>query len=107
MGMPKLKICNLFLFLQLFKIKDNFNSKVYDLRNTKTALIERFNELDAKLKNIHRELDPTQRKLLSEIPKFDEKLEFPEREFKVGYLRFEVSVAANILACDTVEFGRH
>jgi len=54
----------------------------------KAALIERANELDATLKNIHRELDPTQRKFLSEIPKFDEKLEFPEREFKVGYLRF-------------------
>jgi len=54
----------------------------------KAALIERANELDATLKNIHRELDPTQRKFLTEIPKFDEKLEFPEREFKVGYLRF-------------------
>lgn len=43
-------------------------------------------------------MDPKQRKFLSEIPKFDEKLEFPEREFKVGYLRFEVSMAENIKA---------
>jgi len=43
-------------------------------------------------------LDPPHRKFLAEIPKFDEKLEFPEREFKVGYLRFEVSMTANIKA---------
>jgi uncharacterized coiled-coil DUF342 family protein len=79
-------------------MKHNFNSKVYDLRNKKTALIERFNELKATLKNIHIELDQTQRKFLSEIPNFVEKLEFPEREFKVGYFRFKVSMAVNVKA---------
>jgi hypothetical protein len=49
------------------------------------ALIKRYNELNATLKSIHRELDPTQRKFLPEIPKFDEKLEFPERGAKVGW----------------------
>jgi hypothetical protein len=78
-------------------MKDNFNSKVYDLRNKKAALIERLDELNAMLTHIHRELDPTQRKFLSEIPKFDEKLEFPEREFKVG-LRLEVSMTVNVKA---------
>lgn len=79
--------------LQLFLIKDNFNSKVYDLRNKKTVLIERFNELNATLKCIHTELEPVQRKFLSDIPKFDEELEFPERGTKVGCMRFEVLTA--------------
>jgi hypothetical protein len=70
--------------LQLFLIKDNYNSKVYDLRNKKTVLVERFSELNATLKHIHRELDPEQRKFLSDIPEFDEELEFPERGTKVG-----------------------
>jgi hypothetical protein len=79
----EIKVFEFFPFLQLFVIKDNFSNKVYDLRKKKTALIERSNKLHATLKNIHRELDPTQRKFLFEIPNFDEKLEFPEREFKV------------------------
>jgi hypothetical protein len=77
------KFCDIYSF-QLFLIKDNFNSKVYDLRNKKIALVERFTELNATLKNIHRELDPTQRKYLPEVPKFDEKLEFPDKRIKVG-----------------------
>jgi hypothetical protein len=77
-------------------MKDNFNSKVYDLRNKKTVLIERFNELIATLKCIHKELDPAQRKFLSDIPTFDEELEFPERGTKVGCTRFGVLKAINI-----------
>jgi hypothetical protein len=77
------KFCNTYFF-QLFLIKDNFNSKVYDLRNKKIALIEKFTALNDTLKNIHRELDPTQRKFPPEIPKFDKKLEFPDKEIKVG-----------------------
>jgi hypothetical protein len=82
--------------LQLFLIKDNFNSKVYELRNKKAVLIERFSELNATLKRIHRELDPEQKKFLSDIPKFDEDLEFPERGTKVGCTRFEVFMAMNV-----------
>jgi hypothetical protein len=74
--------------LQLFLTKYNFNSKVYDLRHKKTVLIERFTELAATLKCIHRELGPTQRKFLPDNPKFDDKLEFPERLIEVGYTRF-------------------
>jgi hypothetical protein len=66
-------------------MKDNFNRKVYDLQNKKTTLVRRFSALNVTLKNIHTELDPAQRKFPPEIPKFDEKLEFPDKEIKVGY----------------------
>jgi hypothetical protein len=82
--------------LQLFLIKDNFNSKVYDLRNKKTVLTERFNELNATLKCIHAELDTAQRKFLPDIPKFDEELEFPERVTEVGFTRFEALMVTKI-----------
>jgi hypothetical protein len=82
--------------LQLFLTKGNFNSKVYDLQNKKTVLIQKFNELNATLKCIHKELEPGQRKFLPDIPKVDEELEFPERVTEVGFTRSEALTATNV-----------
>ncbi|PSN52096.1 hypothetical protein C0J52_03893 [Blattella germanica] len=53
------------------------------LREKKAALIKRYEDVKKILKNIHKEIDVPLRKFAPTTPKFDEVLEFPEKDTEI------------------------
>lgn len=69
--------------LQIYTVKENFNKKVYELREEKIKLLEKYKFLQHKLEEIHSDLDAEDRICCSALPRINIQAEFPEIQFQV------------------------
>lgn len=68
---------------QIYNIKDAYNQKVFATREKKRLLCEYVEGRLEALKKIHSELPEDQRKMIENIPKIDEDVEYAEIKFMV------------------------
>lgn len=64
-------------------MKENFNKKVYELREEKIKLLRKYQLLQQKLEEIHDDLDTEDRIYCPALPKINIQAEFPEMQFQV------------------------
>lgn len=76
----------------LFEERESFNNRVLGLRKKKTDLIKKLKDLKEKLHEINEELDNDEKFDWLDFT-FNEKLEFPEKEFQVQKAELDVYVA--------------
>jgi len=76
----------------LYEERESFNNRVLNLRKKKIDLIKKLKELKEKLYEINQELDNDEKFDWLDFT-FDEKLEFPEKEFQVQKEELEVYVS--------------
>lgn len=75
----------------LFEERQTFNNRVLSLRKKKTDLIKQLKDLKEKLYEINKELDNDEKYDWLDFT-FNEKLEFPEKEFQVQKAELDVYV---------------
>jgi len=80
-------------FLQiLFEERENFNNRVLSLRKKKMDLIKKLKELKERLYEINQELESEEKFDWLDFT-FNEKLEFPEKEFQVQKAELDIYVS--------------
>lgn len=71
-------------FLQIFNMKEEFNRKVYSLREKKVKLVRNVHQLENQLSYLYDELPEDCRILPPPKPQLNIPKEFPERQYQVG-----------------------
>lgn len=71
------------LMMQLHYLRDNFNTRLKQVRADKQALYSKVLQLIKTLKTIHAEIPKTNIKTLPNLPITDNDIEFPEENLQV------------------------